>query len=46
MQYWQALEPKFRFPDPHGIVNGTLDQTEDHFGGGFGVAKPLVGQVG
>ena len=36
----------FRFPDPQGIVNGTLDQTEDHFGTSFGVAKLLFGQVG
>ena len=42
--YWRHLN--VRFPDPQGIVNGTLDQTEDHFGTSFGVAKLLFGQVG
>jgi len=41
-----GLVSMFRFPDPQGIVNGTLDQTEDHFGTSFGVAKLLFGQVG
>ena len=36
----------FRLPDPQGILNGTSDQAKDHFGCGFGVAKPMVGQVG
>ena len=42
----EAANATFRLPDPQGILNGTSDQAKDHFGCGFGVAKPMVGQVG
>jgi hypothetical protein len=38
-------EKKFRFPDPAGIPNGTLDQDVEHFGAGFRVPKLQTCQV-
>lgn len=38
----QAIESKFRLPDPRGISVGTSDQRIAHESAGFGVVKFLV----